>query len=175
MITETTKISKDNLLRLVKYSEKHIEGLIIHLNNVNISKWLFLPADPYTKEDAKKWLQFCKESDEKKDNYMFAIEVDDVLAGGIGLHKKMEHCFDVGYWIAEEHWGKGYATEALNTITNLALNELKIDRIQAYVFEGNTASEKVLEKCGYEFEGFLRKSHKKGDKFFNSKLYAIIK
>lgn len=163
------------MLRFVKYSEKHIEGLLKHLNNKNITKWLFLPSEPYLEDDAKKWLDFCKESDEKKENYLFAIELDETFIGGVGLHKKMEHCFEVGYWIAEEYWGKGYATEALRMITDLGLNDLKIDRIQAYVFEGNMASEKILEKCGYECEGYHRKSHKKGDTFFNSKLYAIIK
>jgi len=163
------------MLKLVKYSERHIPALLENLNNKNISKWLFLPADPYREEDARKWLSFCRESEEKKDNYLFAIEVNGEMAGGIGLHKKMEHCFDVGYWIAEKDWGKGYASEALNTITELAFGELKIDRIQAHVFEGNDSSVRVLEKCGYEYEGFLRKSHKKGNVFYNSKLYAKIK
>jgi [ribosomal protein S5]-alanine N-acetyltransferase len=163
------------MLKLVKYSEKHIKELIEHLNNKNITDWLFLLPDSYTEEEAKKWLNFCKESEKKKDNYLFAIEVNGNFVGGIGLHKKMEHCFDVGYWIAERYWGKSYATEALKAITDLALNELKIDRVQAYVFDGNIASEKVLEKCGYEYEGYIRKSHKKGDVFFNSKLFAKVK
>jgi [ribosomal protein S5]-alanine N-acetyltransferase len=163
------------LLKLVKYSERHIKGLLENLNNRNISEWLYILPDPYTEEDAKKWLDFCRESEEKKDNYLFAIEVNDEFIGGIGLHKKMEHCFDVGYWISEKYWGKGYATNALKTITKLALKKLKIDRIQAYVFDGNPASEKVLEKCGYEYEGYLKKSHKKKEKFYNSKLFAKIK
>jgi len=163
------------MLKLVKYSDKYIEDLLVHLNNVNISKWLFLPSEPYTKEDAKKWLDFCRENDKTGENHLFAIEFDGNFVGGIGLHKKMEHCYDVGYWIAEKYWGKGYATEALKVITELALNEFKIDRVQAYVFDGNTASEKVLEKCGYEYEGYLKKSHKKKNVFYNSKLFAIIK
>lgn len=162
------------MLKLVKYSEKHIEGLLEHLNNGKITKWLFLIPDPYTEEEARKWLKFCRESDDNKENYLFAIESNDEFIGGIGLHKKTEHCFDVGYWIAEKHWGKGYATEALSIITEMALNEFKIDRIQAFVFDGNTASEKVLEKCGYEYEGYLKKSHKKREVFYNSKLYAKI-
>lgn len=163
------------MLKLVKYSEKHINGLLEHLNNKNISRWLFLPVDPYKEEDAKKWLQFCKDNEDKNENYLYAIEVDDELIGGIGLHKKMEHCFDVGYWIAEKHWGKGFAAEALKILTDLALNEFKIDRIQAFVFDGNAASEKVLLKCGYEYEGYLKKSHKKKEVFYNSKLFAKIK
>jgi [ribosomal protein S5]-alanine N-acetyltransferase len=162
------------MLKLVKYSEKHINDLIEHLNNRNITKWLFVIPEPYTEDDAKKWLQYCKDNEEKNENYLFAIEDNEEFIGGIGLHKKMEHCYDVGYWIAARHWGKGYATKALNTITDLAFNELKIDRMQAFVFDGNLASEKVLEKCGYEYEGYLRKSHKKGEVFYNSKLYAKI-
>lgn len=163
------------MLKLVKYSEKHLEYLPEYLSNDNVVKWLLVVNNPYTNEDADKWLQFCKENENKKENYLFAIEIDSEFTGGIGLHKISEHCFDVGYWIAEKFWGKGYATDALNTITAFAFNELKIDRIQAFVFEGNEASERVLEKCGYEYEGFLRKSHKKGNTFYNSKLYAKIK
>lgn len=163
------------MLELVKYSDKHIPALLENLNNRNISKWLFLPADPYREEDARKWLEFCKESEEKKDNFLFAIELENNLIGGIGIHKRLEHSCEVGYWISEKHWGKGYATKALNKITKLAFDELMIDRIQAFVFEGNESSERVLVKCGYEYEGYLRKSHKKGNTFYNSKLYAKIK
>jgi [ribosomal protein S5]-alanine N-acetyltransferase len=60
-------------------------------------------------------------------------------------------------------------------ITELDLNELNIDRIQAYVFDDNTASEKVLGKCGYEYEGYLKKSHKKKNVFYNPKLFAKVK
>lgn len=163
------------MLKLVKYSEKHLKYLPEYLSNDNVVKWLLVINNPYTDDDAKKWLQFCRDNENKKENYLFAIEVDGLFIGGIGLHKISEHCFDVGYWISEKFWGKGYATEALNAITNLAFDELKIDRVQAYVFEGNEASERVLVKCGYEYEGFLRKSHKKGNTFHNSKLYAKIK
>jgi [ribosomal protein S5]-alanine N-acetyltransferase len=162
------------MLKLVKYSEKHINFLIENLNNRNITKWLFVIPDPYTVDEAGKWIKFCKENDDKNDNYLFAVEENEIFIGGIGLHKKMEHCFDVGYWISEKQWGKGYATEALKILTDMAFNKLKIDRIQGFVFDGNTASEKVLEKCGYEYEGYLKKSHKKGEVFYNSKLYAKI-
>lgn len=135
---------------------------------------MFVIPEPYTEEEANKWLQYCKDNEDKNENYLFAIEDDGEFTGGIGLHKKMEHCFDVGYWIAEKQWGKGYATEALKILTELAFGKFKIDRIQAFVFDGNIASGKVLEKCGYEYEGYLKKSHKKGEVFYNSKLYAKI-
>ena len=63
-------------------------------------------------------------------------------------------------------------SEALKEITNYAINELTLVRITAHVFEGNIRSEKLLIKNGYEYEGFLKKSHKKGEIYFNTKLYA---
>ena len=163
------------MLRLVKYNEGHLKYLPGYLSNDNVARWLLLINNPYSEEDAKKWFEFCKANENSTDNYLFAIEADGKFVGGIGLHKRMEHCFDVGYWIAEKFWGKGYATEALRAITEFAFNDLKIDRIQAFVFEGNESSERVLEKCGYEYEGFLRKYHRKGNVFLNTKVYAKIK
>jgi len=94
--------------------------------------------------------------------------------GGIGLHKKFEHSAEVGYWVGEEYWGKGYATEALNKILDKGFNELNFTRIQAHVFEGNIASEKLLLKCGFEYERFLKNFHNKGNSFINSKLFAKV-
>jgi RimJ/RimL family protein N-acetyltransferase len=52
---------------------------------------------------------------------------------------------EVTYWIGEEHWGKGYATEALS----LFLREIEPRPLYARVAKDNRASTRVLEKCGF--------------------------
>ena len=90
------------------------------------------------------------------------------------MHQRAGHCYETGYWIGEPYWGKGFATEALNKVLDFAFDELQIVRVQAFVFEGNTASERVLEKCGFKQEGFLLKSYIKDNKYINSKLFAKV-
>ncbi|HMS64732.1 MAG TPA: GNAT family N-acetyltransferase [Ignavibacteria bacterium] len=162
------------MIELVKYSLKHKKELVRLLNNKNIEKWLLQVPFPYTSEDADFWINRCNVAENENTDYSFAIENDGKMTGGIGLHKKFEHSAEVGYWIGEEYWGKGYATEALNKILDIGFNELNFSRIHAHVFEGNIASEKLLLKCGFEYEGFLKKCHKKGNEYFNSKLFAKV-
>ena len=162
------------MIELVKYSTKHRDSLVHLLNNENVEKWLLQIPSPYTYEDADFWLNKTNEGADSHEVFGFAIENDGVHIGGIGLHKKYEHSAEVGYWIGEDYWGKGFATEALNKILYKAFNELNFVRIFAHVFEDNIASEKLLIKCGFEYEGLLKKVHKKKDTYFNSKLFAKV-
>lgn len=162
------------MIELVKYSPKHKASLIRLLNNINVEKWLLQVPNPYTSEEADIWIEKCRLAEYDNMDFSYAIENDGKLVGGIGLHKKFEHSAEVGYWIGEEFWEKGYATEALKKILDIGFNRLKFSRIHAHVFEGNIASEKLLLKCGFEYEGLLKKCHKKGNEYINSKLFAKV-
>jgi len=82
----------------------------------------------------------------------------------------------LAYWLGEEFWGQGIATEALKAVSEHAFNEYDLCRLYAHVFEWNQASARVLEKAGYEFEGRLRKSvTKDGKKLSNQLMYAFTR
>ena len=49
-----------------------------------------------------------------------------------------------------EYWGKGYATEATHFFLDYAFTVLKAEKVNAYAFQGNGASLRVLEKCGLQ-------------------------
>lgn len=126
---------------------------------------------PYTLKDADEFIEKCKNN---KEDHLFVIENDGVHIGGIGIHIKGEHKGEIGYWLGEEYWRKGYLTIALNKIIEMAFNDLNLKRIYAGTFENNIASEKLLLKCGFEYEGTLRKSLKKDAVYFNEKIFSII-
>jgi RimJ/RimL family protein N-acetyltransferase len=161
-------------LRLVKYNDTHRESLVQLLDNPNVAHTLLVVNCPYTYADADNWLTYTKTADENV-SAPFAIEADGVHVGGIGLRKKhFGHSREVGYWIGEPYWGRGYATEAIRLITEFGFNELKLERIQAHVFESNIASEKALLKNGFAFEALLKKMHEKNGVFYNSKLFGKV-
>jgi [ribosomal protein S5]-alanine N-acetyltransferase len=162
------------MIELVKYSEKHRDSLVQLLNNKSVSDWLLLVPYPYTLLDAYWWLNKCKETEGNGKDYSYAIEYDGIHVGGIGLRKKFEHAAEIGYWLGEIYWGKGYMKHALNDILLFAVNELNLVRISAEIFEDNVRSEKLLKKCGFEYEGTLKKKHKKGDRLINAKLYSFV-
>ena len=63
---------------------------------------------------------------------------------------------EVGYTLAKEHWGKGYATEATEGLMEYAKKNLSVHEMVAYTDETNVASNRVLEKCGFQRKGIER-------------------
>lgn len=162
------------MITLETVTSKHRDSFVKLLNNENVSKWLLAVPFPYLLKDADEFILKCEESKLSGKDHLFAIENDGIHIGGIGIHHKGEHKAEIGYWLGEEYWGNGYMTEALEKIVDFAFNELKYTRLFAGTFVGNTASGKVLVKCGFEFEGLLRKSLKKGDEFYDEKIFGRI-
>src|SRR4051812_33418625 len=99
---------------------------------------------------------------ESANDYLFAIEdaasrthIGNIKVGPINrthLHA------DVSYFIGEkQYWGKGYATEAIALATAFAFERLKLNRVQAGLYEANGGSGRALEKVGYVLEGTFRR------------------
>jgi len=94
--------------------------------------------------------------DYKKQGYgRLAVELKDKpgFIGFAGLKYLEDYKeVDLGYRFMKEYWGKGYATEAAEACLNLGFNELKIDRIIAWVLDENVNSINVLKKVGFTFD-----------------------
>jgi len=113
---------------------------------------------PYTKKDAKEWLDLVKK---QKIVTTFCIDVDGKLVGSIGVTLKDDvyrKTAEIGYFIAEEYWGRGIATEAVKQMVSYVQEKFAIVRIYAEVFEHNKASMKALEKNGFYLECIRKKA-----------------
>ncbi|NIZ91378.1 GNAT family N-acetyltransferase [Kineococcus rubinsiae] len=62
----------------------------------------------------------------------------------------------MGYVVAREHWGRGFATEAAAAVLRFAREDLALARVEATCRPGNVASQRVLRKIGMQQEGLLR-------------------
>jgi len=131
--------------------------------------------NPYTEADAE---YFIKTSLKKEELFNFAILCDEKFSGIIGLkmqddvHRKS---VELGYWVGEEYWGRGIATQATGLITAWAFKHLMINRIFARIFQHNKASMRVLEKNAYVKEGVLKKAIYKNAQFLDEYIYARLK
>ena len=115
---------------------------------------------PYTEQDGAAFISemLCADTNE---TFAFAITAEDKVIGSIGIFRQgniHRQTAELGYYIAEEYWGKGLMTEAVNQICEYVFNESDIIRIYAEPFAHNTASCRVLEKAGFQYEGTLRKN-----------------
>ena len=108
----------------------------------------------------------------------FAIAVDGEAVGGIGfvLQQDVERVSaEIGYWLGEQFWGRGIATEALAAVTRYAIEQHRLTRLFAVPFAYNTASCRVLEKAGYVLEARLRRSAIKDGQVVDQFQYTYIR
>uniref|UniRef100_UPI0040574013 GNAT family N-acetyltransferase n=1 Tax=Agathobacter sp. TaxID=2021311 RepID=UPI0040574013 len=148
------------------------------LNNRNILNNLRdgLPY-PYTETDAEEYINSMLMADKNK-TFAFAITVDDKVVGSIGVFRCdniHSRTAEMGYYIGEPYWGFGLGTSAVTQMCTYIFEHSDIIRIFAEPFAYNTASCRVLEKVGFQFEGLLRSNAVKNGKVIDMKMYSLIK
>lgn len=132
---------------------------------------------PYTEQDATDYISAMLSEDENK-TLAFAITIDNKAIGSIGAFRQKNihrHTAEIGYYIAEEYWGKGLMTEAVKQICSYIFDKSNIVRIYAEPFSYNKASCRVLEKAGFLYEGTLRSNAIKNGKTIDMLMYSRLK
>lgn len=97
------------------------------------------------------------------------------LIGIINLHDvdEVRNIAETSYILSPSCWGQGIMTEALQCVLQFAFEEAALERVRADVFEGNAASERVLQKCGMVREGILKGKYLKNGKSIDAVLYEV--
>ncbi len=97
--------------------------------------------------------------------------------GSIDLRPDEDESYrgDMGLWIGIPYQGKGYGTAAVKLILRYGFEKLEMEKIEATIFAGNTASRRIFEKAGFTLEGTIRKCIKKRGQFLDEWLFGITK
>ncbi|MDR2917932.1 MAG: GNAT family N-acetyltransferase [Tannerella sp.] len=130
---------------------------------------------PYTVEDAVTYLELAANG---VLGHVFGIYDNDTFVGCCSLIPQNDVYrinAEIGYWIGEPYWGRGYATDAVRQCLKFAFEELNLLRVYANIYEYNIGSMKVLEKVGFEKEAIIKSSIMKEGKIFDEHLYSIRK
>lgn len=133
---------------------------------------------PYRDGMAAKWIRSCYEKFAKDEalNFAITLRTDRNLIGGIGLRLDQENeNGELGYWIGKPYWNCGYCTEAAKAVVAYSFEVLKLNRIHAKYFKRNSASGRVMEKIGMQYEGCFRQHIKKWDTFEDLMGYGMLK
>jgi len=161
-----------SMIELRAFIDTDVDSIAKYANNFNVSRYMAsrMPY-PYTKEDAKWWVEIgSKELGHNK-----AIDLGGECIGVIGVRfgeSELQYSAEIGYWLAEDHWGKGIGTEAVLSMTDNVFSDTEIVRLCAPVFNPNKASMRVLEKCGYTLEAIHRKAVFKNNEFMDEHVFV---
>jgi ribosomal-protein-alanine N-acetyltransferase len=104
-------------------------------------------------------------------------DVPELAIGGMSLEWKPEEhqVMELGYVLARDQWGKGYAPEAARALLDHAFSTTAVERIFAPIFAENMRSRRAAEKMGLTLEGVLRSSLVLHGRRWDESIYAILR
>lgn len=176
MIHKGTKILESDRLVLRQFKENDAEE--IYDGFINQKEFLYYANKKRkTLDEEKKFLVKIQEKYKSNDyyNWLITLKESKKIIGTINLKvEEKNETVEVNYSIDNRYTTNGYMTEALNLVKDYCLNELKVNRFQGGCCVKNIASKRVMEKCGMQCEGILRKYIILDDGYHDMYMFSIV-
>jgi RimJ/RimL family protein N-acetyltransferase len=155
-------------------------AMVEHLNNKAIYDRLLAVPYPYTQADAEEWIALsAKAARQQGQPIHWAVrDRQACLIGGCGfdgLQLGKSHRAEIAYWLAKPYWGRGIMPAVVQRVCDFAFREWGLSKITAHIFAFNHASARVLEKCGFAQEAYLKKHYLKDGTFIDARLYSLLR
>ncbi|ACM38105.1 MULTISPECIES: GNAT family N-acetyltransferase [Rhizobium/Agrobacterium group] len=135
----------------------HVEDIdaLTHLaNNAAVATMVSRMPHPYTAADAADFVRRSNLGEIGKCVYAITKGENGEFLGCCALepHTDLE-TLEIGYWLGEPYWNNGYATEAAHALIDMAFRTRDIAFIDARCRVTNVAARRVIQKCGFQFQG----------------------
>jgi ribosomal-protein-alanine N-acetyltransferase len=159
-------------------------SMSLHANNPRVTNNMSLAfPEPYTIDQANIWINVNINIPQINNWCICELSSPDVVIGGVGLKLGADvesHTAEVGYWVGEEFWGRGYMTEVLEALTEWCFLERKADgkqlkKLWSSVYSTNVGSMRCFEKYGYAKEGVQRDQAEKYGRTMDLHLFGMTK
>ncbi|KPC53957.1 GNAT family N-acetyltransferase [Amantichitinum ursilacus] len=121
-----------------------------------VAEMLVNTPHPYPDGMAQAWVDTHEEHWNRGNALYLAVRdrADGRMLGCVELHDMQPgHRAELGYWMAQPYWGRGYATEAARALVIFAFQHLGLYRLDATAFARNAPSICILERLGFQSEG----------------------
>ena len=152
-------------------------SLAENANNINIWNNVrdYFPH-PYSEKDGQ---EFITNVLHDEFGIQKAIVVDEQAVGGIGVFPQVDVeriSAEIGYWIGEKYWNRGIVSNAVKEMADYVFtNYPQFQKIFTAVFDFNIASQKVLQKAGFEREAILKQAAIKNGKIIDLHYYSLLR
>lgn len=171
-------ILESERLRFRKLTNEDAPEILKLRGNPEIMK--FIPRPLLTDIDgALAHIKIINDNIDKNTDINWAVteKNNDKCIGIMGFYRTQPEHFrtELGYMISTEHSGKGYVTEAVNTLLNFAFNQLNFHSIEAVIDSRHIASERVLIKNGFVKEAHFKENFYYNNEFTDTVIYSLLK
>lgn len=137
------------------------------------------PSDDLTRAAFRRRLRRQAEDIARDEGFAFLIfeSTSDELLGGLtlgGIRRGVAQAATLGYWMGAPHAGKGRMTRAVAAVARFGFDTLRLHRIEAACIPDNAPSIALLERNGFQREGFARAYLKIDDAWRDHILLALL-
>lgn len=131
--------------------EGDVPALAMLADNYHVAQMLARMPHPYGESEARAFLAMTR-SRRVGVAYALTLAGTGTFVGCAGLNAT-DRGLELGYWIGEPYWKRGYATEAAHALVDLAFQATQIQVLHASTRVINPASRRVIHKCGFQYAG----------------------
>lgn len=167
-------------LVLRKIEEVHLQELYSIYDNDKVFEYCGI-IPKHNLQTVRKMIGHFDRDYHKKSRIKWGIFQKNQSDKLVGIIESMDfnqkvNMVSIGYFLAEDYWGKGIATESVRMVVKFLFEEVNVNRIQAEVMPVNEVSKKVLLKNGFIKEGVLRQASLwSGKGVIDLEIYGILK
>ena len=168
-------VTDDVHLRLLEDADAEELYGLIEADRAYLAEWLPWAAGQ-TLEATANFIRRTRKQLEDNDGFQGALVLGGriVGAGGvIGIDWEARKT-GIGYWLAEEHQGRGLMTRAVQAVTDHACDELELTRVEIQVGKDNLKSRAIPERLGFRQEGVLREFERVGYRYLDIVVYSLL-
>jgi RimJ/RimL family protein N-acetyltransferase len=135
--------------------EDDIDALAHLANNANVATMVSRMPHPYTTRDAADFVRRTTSGEIGKCLYAITKIDNGAFLGCCGVEPSEDPAtVEIGYWLGEPYWNKGYMTEAAHALIDMVFRTRpNVNQIDARCRVTNVASRRVIHKCGFQFQG----------------------
>ena len=140
----------------------------------------YYPQPTRGESDAKEFVRWFldeqAESPRRRFQLATVLRESSELIGNCGIRRKPDNEWeaDIGYEIAPECWGRGYATEAATALVEHGFSEMGLHRISSWCIAENGASVSVLRKLGLREEGRFRENEFFKGRWWDTLVFGLL-
>jgi RimJ/RimL family protein N-acetyltransferase len=163
-------------VRLVPLDLQVVDDMHSLGQDPDVLRWTYVSA-PFTREKATEWVQRYVDGWMNGSLAGFSIQSRDGSFLGFAALVRINtegHEGEAGYIVAPQARGKGIASRALRMLTDWAVSDLGLQRVEARIDARNRASIAVVERCGYVYEGTLRSQYFKEGRRSDTVVYSRL-
>ncbi|ABS63101.1 GCN5-related N-acetyltransferase [Parvibaculum lavamentivorans DS-1] len=144
---------KTEQLLLRPLRETDAERLAGLANNWNIARMLSRMPYPYALNMAQDWIARTAAERAEGEEFVYAVTNGEGFIGTCGIQAHANGTHEIGYWIGEPYWNRGYATEAARAVLADGITRFGAETIVSGHYWENHASGRVLTKLGFRYTG----------------------